>query len=325
VWSIPDKGEGLHDNQSILFQEYLDVLIAALQGIDCVLSGCDVTAQGSPDMTVAVSKGAVLSNGVLRAVTGGNVNIGAADGSNPRFDLVVVDSTGAKQVRAGTAAAAPKPPARSANDVVLAAVYVPANDTTIASNQIVGLRVIRGGGGNGGGGGAPIIIKKETAAATFSNTAAAQIAFTVTVPSGLFLIGQILRVRLGGTMVLNSGTPTVRIEILYGGTVMFSDISGASTADADAIAWHLDLELVARANNAQRLAGDVSFASLAAKTAPTTGTGDAWATVGNTNPIAGTAAVDSDAGDRAFEIRFTMSVANAANTWTCDYATAELV
>lgn len=143
MFTIPDKGEGANDIQSILFQEYLDVLAAGIAGTDCVLSGLAVTAQGSPNMTVAVASGVAISNGVSFAVTGANGTITTADGTNPRIDLVVITSAGAIAVRAGTPAAAPKPPARTANDVVLAAVYVPASDTTIASNQITDLRVMR--------------------------------------------------------------------------------------------------------------------------------------------------------------------------------------
>lgn len=143
MWTIPDKGEGQNDIQSILFQEYLEVLVAGLAGIDYVLTGCTVTAQGSPNMTVAVASGSVESNNIFKKVTGANATIGAANATNPRIDLVVIDSTGAIQTRAGTAAAAPKPPNRSANDVVLASIYVPANDTTITSDQITDMRVVR--------------------------------------------------------------------------------------------------------------------------------------------------------------------------------------
>jgi len=141
AWTIPDKGEGDNDLQSILFQEYLDVLIAGLAGTDCVVSGCGIT--GGADMTPAVASGVVISNGVWFSVTGADVTISAANGTNPRLDLIVVNSSGALAVRTGTAAAAPKPPARSANDVVLGVVYVPASDTTIATSQVTDLRVIR--------------------------------------------------------------------------------------------------------------------------------------------------------------------------------------
>lgn len=142
AWTIPDKGEA-HDHQSTCFQEHLDVLLAGISGKDFVCSGCAVTAQGTPDMTVAVAVGVVCSNDNYLSVTAGNVTISAADATNPRIDLVVVNSAGTKVARAGTPGTPPKPPARTANDVVLAVVYVPANDTTIATDQITDQRVER--------------------------------------------------------------------------------------------------------------------------------------------------------------------------------------
>jgi len=322
AWTIPDKGEGDNDLQSILFQEYLDVLIAGLAGVDCVLSGCAIT--GGADMTPAVAKGAVLSNGVLFAVTAGDVTIPAADATNPRIDLIVVTSAGAKAVRQGTAAAAPKPPARTANDVVLGAVYVPANDTSIETTKIVDMRVMRGGGSLASRG-APVIVKKQTTPVVFNNTAAIQTYFTLTLPSGLFLSGAQLRLRMGGTMLLNSGTPTVRLVIAFGGSTLFSDISGASTGDADRVSWDLDITLTAQANNDQNLNGLVCMGIIAAKTAPTTGIGDVWSTAYNIGSINGASAVDADAADRTFTVQMTMSVANAADEIACEYAVAELI
>lgn len=319
-WTIPDKGEGDNDIQSILFQEYLEVLVAGINGIDCVLSGLTVT--GGADMTPAVAKGAVLSNGTLFAVAAANVTITAANATNPRIDLIVVDSTGALAVRAGTAAAAPKPPARTANDVVIAAVYVPANDTAIATSQITDMRVLRQQG--------PICIFKQTAADTINNTAAAIEVLNrgnsgVTIPDGLFLSGKVLRVKMGGNILGNSGTPTLRIVIEYGGTVMFSDISAASTADADRYAWHLDFCIIAQGTSDQSLVGTLAFSATGAKTAPTTGIGDAWGTGGLVNPVSGAAAVNSDTGDRRLSVEFTFSVANAANAIVVEYATVELI
>jgi hypothetical protein len=116
-------------------------IVTDASGLTGVVSGCAVTAQGTPDMTVAVASGVILSSGTQQTVTSGNVTIAAADGTNPRFDLVVADSSGAKQRRAGTAAANPVFPTPTAGDVVLAAVYVPAADTAINTNQIVDKRV----------------------------------------------------------------------------------------------------------------------------------------------------------------------------------------
>lgn len=319
-WTVPDKGEGDSNIQSILFQEYLDVLVDGIAGKNCVLSGLAVT--GGADMTPAVAKGAVLSNGVLFAVAAADVTIGTADGTNPRIDLIVVTSAGALAVRAGTAEATPKPPARSPGDVVIAAVYVPAGDTAIGSSQITDLRVMRTNG--------PICIYRTTTAETTNTTLAAIEALNkagsgVTIPSGLFLAGRILRVRIGGNMLWNSGTPTVRVAISYGGTTMFSDISGATTADTDRASFFIDFDLVAQGNADQSINGLMQIAPIGAKTAPTTGIGDIWSTAANANSFSGAAAVDSDAADRKLSVQITFSVSNSANELVVESATVELI
>lgn len=133
---IPDKGTSDNDIQSIAFALDWEIKVAAWQGIDCRLSGCAPSQQGSPDMTIACSAGVVLSNGIELEVTAGNWTVTTADATNPRIDLLVITSAGAKAVRAGTAAAAPKPPARTANDVVCGYVFVAANDTTMTEGSI---------------------------------------------------------------------------------------------------------------------------------------------------------------------------------------------
>lgn len=321
-FALPDKGVGADNNQSIMFNSYLDVLQAAIQGVDCVLSGGAVSAQGSPDMTVAVAKAGTLTNEVLKATAAGNGTITTADATNPRIDLVVINSSGSIAVRAGTPAAFPKAPARTANDVVLASVFVGANDTTINSNQITDLRFIRKVG--------PLVIFKTTAAETTNNTSSAIHALNkagsgVVIPNGLFLSGRQLRVRLGGNMLINSGTPTVTFIISYGGTTMFSDVSATTTADADRRGWYCEFNLNAQANNDQSLNGFLDTAAVAGLTAPTTGIGDIWAHSHTAGSFSGSAAVDSDAADRTLAVTVTFNVANAANELVVEHASVELL
>lgn len=334
AWTLPDKGEGQNDLQSILFQEYLDVLIVGLLGVDCVLSGCAVTAQGTPDMTVAVAKGAVLSNGALFPVTAGNVTVTTANATLPRLDLIVANNAGVKAIRTGTAAIFPKPPARSANDVVLAVVYVPAADTTISANQITDLRILRGGIASGGG--APMLLKKTTTPVTFNTNATIQTYFTITLPSGLFVTGQVLRVRCGGTFLMNSGTANLyTLTIAYGGTTMYADATtGVQVASTARRPWHLEFDLVAQSNTVQNLSGKLEVGSHGttspATSATTTGAGDISSgqavTASSTHTaIQGAAAVDSDAADRTLTVQWTMSVSAAAIETKMDYATAELI
>jgi hypothetical protein len=295
-----------------------------ISGLNCVLSGLVVT--GGSDMTPSVAKGSVLSNGVMFAVAAGDVTITAADATHPRIDLIVVNSSGALAVRAGTPAASPVPPVRTANDVAIAAVYVPANDTTIATNQLKDLRARRERG--------PICIYKTTTAETTNTTASAIECLNkansgVTIPSGLFLAGRVLRVRVGGNMLINGGAGNVTVAIKYGGTTMFSDTSAGSTNDTDRRAWFADFTIVAQGNSDQALVGHLQFENfISATTAPGTGIGDMWQDgVTSEGPVAvaGSAAVDSDAANRLLSFQITFQVSSASNEVVVEYASVDIV
>ena len=102
-----------------------------------VIEGLLVTAQGTPDMTVAVSAGLVRQAKATAFVAAdAALAITAADATNPRIDLVVVTSAGALDVVDGTAAASAVAPALPAGAIELARVTVPANDTAIGQAQI---------------------------------------------------------------------------------------------------------------------------------------------------------------------------------------------
>lgn len=322
--TVPDKGEGANDIQSIFFQEYLDAIMAGIAGTECVLVGCGVTANNN--MAPSVAKGAVLSQGVMFPVTAGTVTIGAADATNPRIDLIVVNSSGTKAVRAGTAAAAPKPPARSAGDVLLGVVYVAANDTSIGATEITDGRVLRTQG--------PICIYKTIAAETTNTTTSAihilnKTGSGVVIPNGLFLTGRVLRVRIGGNMLLNSGTPTVTLTISYGGTTLFADTSAAAVADTDRRPFFLTFDFVAHAANDQNLSGHFEYSDIvAAITAPTTGIGDAFPAAANREggaAFGGSGTVDSDAADRTLAVTLTFNVSNSAVEALVQSATVELI
>lgn len=139
-FTIPNSADAAFPAQAAPDKVDIDILQAGIRG-DGVVTGCAVTAQGSPDMTLAVAAGTVRIAAVDAAVTAGNVTITTANATNPRIDLVVVNSSGTKSVTAGTAAASPVCPAIPATSVVLAMVYVPANDTAINTNQITDKRV----------------------------------------------------------------------------------------------------------------------------------------------------------------------------------------
>ena len=325
AFQIPNFGEGDDNVQSILFETYIAVLVAGIQGRDCVLSGCAVT--GGADMTPAVAKGAVLSQGVMFAIAAADVTIPTADATNPRLDLIVVNNAGTLTVRQGSAAANPKPvDPLSAGDVCIAVVYVPANDTAIATSQIIDLRVFPQ---------LPACIYRTTTAEITNTTSAVIEALNktgsgVVIPNGLFLAGRILRVRLYGNMLLNSGTPTVTIAILFGGTTMFSDVSAAAAASATRRAFWIDFDIVAQGNSDQALAGHAQIVDpVTAPVAPTTGTGDIWgintAAQESQTAYGGAAAVDADAANRTLSVRVTFNVSNVAVELVVEGATVELL
>jgi hypothetical protein len=107
---------------------------------DAVTSGAAVD-QGvsATDLALAVSAGTLrkASDGSTVAIAAATPSVGAADGTNPRIDNVIVDTTtGAATVQGGTAAAVPAAPAVAAGKVKIAEVLVPANDTAITNDQI---------------------------------------------------------------------------------------------------------------------------------------------------------------------------------------------
>lgn len=139
AYRIPNEADAAFADQAEPDAVDFDILVAAVKG-DGVVAGCAVTAQGTPDMTVAVAIGGVRIGGTDVGVSAGNLTIGAAHGTNPRFDLIAVGLFSGKSVVAGTAAANAVFPGIPANSVILAAIYVPAADTDIDANQITDKR-----------------------------------------------------------------------------------------------------------------------------------------------------------------------------------------
>lgn len=141
AFTIPNAASAGVPAQAEVDSVDIDALVLAHQRYG-VLTGCAVTAQGTPNMTVAVAAGTIAAGSAVATVSSGNVTITTADGTNPRFDLVVSSNAGVKSAVAGTPAATPVFPAIPASSVVLAAVYVPASATTITTARIIDKRAI---------------------------------------------------------------------------------------------------------------------------------------------------------------------------------------
>jgi hypothetical protein len=157
AFTVPNEASASYTDQAELDAIDLYILAAGFAG-NGVISGCAVTAQGSPDGTVAVSSGSIRISGSTVAVTGTNVSVmtgsanadgttaTVADATYYRYDIIQVNSSGQLGVIHGTLPT-PAWPDYSVNPVfpqptgvVLAACLIPptaASITGIATSQIV--------------------------------------------------------------------------------------------------------------------------------------------------------------------------------------------
>ncbi len=107
-----------------------------------ILSGCVVTESSPTAQTVDIALGEVMIGGeqVTVAVQLDEA-VSSADGSNPRKDLISIDSTGSVVITAGTPAAVPAAPAVPADSVPLAILLVPTSDNDHEDAQISDKRI----------------------------------------------------------------------------------------------------------------------------------------------------------------------------------------
>jgi hypothetical protein len=159
AFTVPNEASASYTDQAELDAVDLQIIANGFAGTG-VISGCAVTAQGSPDGTVAVSSGSIRVNGTTVAVTGANVSVmtgsanadgttaTVADATYYRYDLIVVNGSGQLGVLHGTLPAPAWPdysvnpvfPTIAASYAVLAACLIPptaAAITGIATSQIV--------------------------------------------------------------------------------------------------------------------------------------------------------------------------------------------
>jgi hypothetical protein len=152
AFTIPNLGAASHDDQAFPNQADIDALTAGVGG-NGVTSGCLVTPQGSPNMTVHVAAGVLTVGTSAVSVSAGDVALTSA-ASNPRRDLIVSNLSGTLSAIAGTPVAVvpsdpsivPVLPTLPSDRIALAAVDVPANTTTITAAEIIDKRVLLSSG-----------------------------------------------------------------------------------------------------------------------------------------------------------------------------------
>ena len=97
-FTIPNLASASFAPQAELRSEDLQIVADGLRG-NGVQSGCLVSQRAAgANMSVDVSSGTIGREGASVAVSSGNLVIAAADGTNPRIDLVSVNNAGTKVV-----------------------------------------------------------------------------------------------------------------------------------------------------------------------------------------------------------------------------------
>ncbi len=141
---LPNEADAFHDNQAEPDSVDIEILLLGYERTG-VVSGCAVTESSPAAQTVDVAAGvAILAGSQITVALQEDEAVTAADGTNPRFDLITVNSSGSVVVTPGTPAAQPVLPAIPASSVPLAALYIPTSDNSHADNQIVDKRVFIG-------------------------------------------------------------------------------------------------------------------------------------------------------------------------------------
>jgi len=129
-------------------QEFVPYLLSSIQQLNTektgygVYSGLAVTAQSTPNMTVNVSAGVIYMDTGRRFTPVANtaLSINAADATNPRIDIVYVDSSGVIAYLAGTAATSASAPSVPSGGQKLAEISVEAGAASITSIVITDRR-----------------------------------------------------------------------------------------------------------------------------------------------------------------------------------------
>jgi len=109
------------------------------------ISGLTTTAQSTPNMTVNVATGTVhMANGVRYTPSANStLAITTANATNPRIDIIYVNSSGVISYLAGTPASSPVVPTVPLGGFLLSKINVIANTTTITSTNITDMRKIK--------------------------------------------------------------------------------------------------------------------------------------------------------------------------------------
>jgi len=125
-----------HHDGDFAFANDFNSIVEALADEAAVLNGCAVDDGGTNDMSVDVASGEIRIGGEDYSVSSQPVTLDAADGSEDRYDLVVVGTDGNAETVTGTPSPTPQAPSIPANHALLAIVEVRAGVSELSNADI---------------------------------------------------------------------------------------------------------------------------------------------------------------------------------------------
>ncbi len=138
-YTIPDAANAAYAYQAGMDSVDLTIITAGMSR-NGVQSGGTVTWSSGMQLAVAAGVAQIASQHV--AFSAATPTVTAADPSNPRFDLVCVNTSAVVSMATGTAASFPTFPSIPSNSIVLASVYVPAAASALSANALIDKRVM---------------------------------------------------------------------------------------------------------------------------------------------------------------------------------------
>ena len=106
-----------------------------------IVQGMELTESATPDLNASLAAGNYIINGTIYSKTSATVTFTNADATNPRWDLVSIDTSGTVTITEGTPASTATVPSLPSGECPIAIVYRPATDNTIREELIFLWRV----------------------------------------------------------------------------------------------------------------------------------------------------------------------------------------
>lgn len=221
-----------------------------------VYSGCAISASGTAGK-VDMSAGVIFSTTTelnVAAVTAASTTITSlADGTNPKWVGLEIDSSGVLQFNAGTAAATPVKPALTAGRVLVAWLYVPAAATAVDAllstangkakimdaRQLMTVHPAR-------------LFAYDTSITQLSNPTSLTtlLASAPSVPANSLNVGDCFSIRASGTLLLPTGgtSRALQMQLSLGGVKIIDYTTPNLTKDAasNLRQWVLDADIEMR-------------------------------------------------------------------------------